>query len=429
LLASHFKVLKRDGYHGGAPLYIKEAFRGKTGVVLSAIFTFFCIGGALTIGAAIQAEAASEICLEAFDIAPRFCGITLAALSAFCVFGGGKRIGKVASAIVPFMSIAYILIAVYVILAESEKLPMIFKAIITDAFGTNAIGGGISGYITSAALRYGISRGLISNEAGCGTAPFAHARANETQPAKQAVFGIIEVFIDTVLLCTLTAVVIIAAYNGNVPNSSAGMLIVSHAFSKYFGSFAPAILCISIILFAFCSIICWGFYGTECLSLSHCGKNIRVLFCVSFTSFVYIGSVAPSAGIWLFSDIFCCLMLCLNTVCVLKLSDIAKNITNEYCYYHSSIKRDSTSNARSDCSVRKANASPHSDAETPKGKTEAFPSSFKARHNMPPPDRPTPNTRITVQSHTGSAYAPSKRTFDKKEGASSFDTATHSPFP
>jgi len=363
LLASHYRTVKKDGPHGGAPLYISAAFKGRGGRALSRFFTMLCIVGAFTVGSSVQSGAAAEITCYAFDIPPAICGAALGICVLACICGGTKRISKVTDVLVPLMSGAYLILSLFVIYVERNSLPQVFSGIFRSAFGLRQAVGGAAGYGLAAAVRYGVSRGLISNEAGCGTSPFAHART-DSEPAEQGLFGIAEVFIDTIVLCTVTAVSIIAAYDGNIPTDKAGMVIVCDAYGKYLGSAAPAVLCVAVVLFAFGSIICWYYYGMECLLITGAKKTAKTCFAAIFIFCVFMGAVVNGRHLWLCADLCFDMLLTVNTAAVLKEVKTVKRITDKYVYSRKRA-RDSASTAIRLSSRGRARAIPHSEADAP----------------------------------------------------------------
>lgn len=363
LLASHYRIKKKNGYHGGAPIYLRAAFRGKTGRCLSAFFAALCILASLTVGSSVQSLAAAESAKEAFGIPPILTGAALAVCAFLCTVGGSRRIEKVTGALVPIMSGAYLILSLYIILCELENIPHILSLIMRSAFGIRPAIGGIGAFGMLSAVRYGVSRGLISNEAGCGTAPFAHARAAR-EPAEQGLFGILEVFIDTVVLCTATAVCIIAAYGNSVPADRGGMILVSNAFEKYLGAFAPTALCIAVVMFAYGSLICWYFYATECISMITGAKWITSFFSLAFILATALGSVS-GGGVWLISDVCINLMLTTNTAAVLKELNTVRRVSTRYISSFSSNSAERTEIASSIRSRGKASAMPHSETEAP----------------------------------------------------------------
>lgn len=364
LLASHFRISRREGFHGGAPLYIQSAFPNKVGKCVVAIFTALCIFAALTVGCAVQSAATAEVAEEAFGISPIFTGAALSLLCLFSVIGSTKRITKITDKLVPLISGGYLLLSVTIIIKEAYLLPDIFSSILRSAFSLRPATVGITGYGISSAIRYGVSRGLISNEAGCGTSPFAHARADK-EPAEQGLFGIAEVFIDTTVLCTATALSVIAAYGGSVPADISGMLLICNAYERYFGRVAPAILSIATALFAYGSMICWYFYGTECILLTRGSKSAKIFFTAAFTLFAVIGAKIHGGLLWLAADICFDLLLCVNTVTLLRHVKTVTAVTNAYVQSCSSKLRESKRTASSNRSRGKAMAIPHSDIDAP----------------------------------------------------------------
>lgn len=388
LLASHYRILRSDGFHGGAPIYIEHAF-GKNGKILKKTFSVLCIFAAFTVGSAVQSSAAAEISAEAFGIPPALFGLVLSLFSAIVCIGKNGKISRITNALVPFMSAVYIILSLVVFIAEYKVLGKIFSDILHSAFNYTAAAGGVMGHTVKNAVRYGVSRGLISNEAGCGTAPFAHSKADKS-PAEQGIFGMVEVFIDTVLLCTVTAVTVIAAYGSDVPQNIGGMLIVSEAFEKYLGHAAPKLLCFAVVLFAFGSIICWFFYGTECILLQKNKKHSKTAFSVLFIFSVFLGSVIKGKTVWLLSDLCFNTMLALNVCAVLMELKTAKKCVDSYVSSFEKSKSVNACNAFPSVPAGSARAIPDSDAETPSTDTSHANSVRRALQRTSPPTRPIP---------------------------------------
>jgi len=388
LLASHYRIVSNDGFHGGAPIYIERAFK-KKGRLFKKIFSALCIFAAFTVGSGVQSSAAAEISTEAFGIPPAVFGLVLSLFCAVVCVGKTKKISKITDSLVPFMSAVYIILSLVVFVAEYKELTKIFSHIFHSAFNFTAAKGGIIGYSVKSAVRYGVSRGLISNEAGCGTAPFAHSKA-EKNPAEQGIFGMVEVFIDTVLLCTVTAVTVLAAYGSNVPQDIGGMLIVSEAFEKYLGYAAPKLLCFSVVLFAFGSIICWYFYGTECILLGENKKLSKTAFTVFFIFSVFLGSIIKGKTVWLLSDICFNMMLALNVCAILKELKTAKRCVDSYVSSFENSKSVNACNAFPSAPRGSASAIPDSDDETPRTEISQAKSVRRALQRTSPPTRPIP---------------------------------------
>ncbi|MBQ5809320.1 MAG: sodium:alanine symporter family protein [Clostridia bacterium] len=364
LLASHYRISRRDGFHGGAPLYIQATFPKKAGKSVVYIFTALCLFAALTVGCAVQSSATAEAADEALGVSPLFTGITLAAVCLFSVLGGAKRITKITDKLVPLISVGYLLLSLIIIIKEADQLPEILSSVIRSAFSLRPASAGMAGYGISSAIRYGVSRGLISNEAGCGTSPFAHARA-EKEPAEQGLFGIAEVFIDTTVLCTATAICVIAAYDGTIPDNVGGMVLICNAYERYFGRFAPILLSIATALFAYGSMICWYFYGTECILLTGGAKTSKAVFTTLFAIFAVIGAKIHGGILWLASDVCFDLLLCVNTFTLLCRTKTVKTVTDAYVRSSSSSSAEIRRTVSANLSRGKAMAIPHSESEAP----------------------------------------------------------------
>ena len=326
LLACHYRISRNGGYHGGAPLYISALI----GRIPAAIFSALCMLTAMSVGSGVQTAAVADAFEDAFSVPKAVTGIFLTAAAAVCILGGTKRITRFTDKLVPLMTLIYTALSLYIIITDRAGLPAVMKAIFQGAFKPGAARGGIIGVLTGGAVRYGISRGLVSNEAGCGTAPFAHATAEGKHPAEQAAFGFIEVFVDTMLLCSLTGISMLLAFGGEVLADGSGMECVMAAFGFYFGEAAPALLALSVLLFAYGSIICWDFYGSECLLLRGASKKRQQAFLIVFLASVFLGSVVDREVIWFFSDASCCLMLLCYLPALLSGMKTARSLTEEY---------------------------------------------------------------------------------------------------
>ena len=189
-------------------------------------------------------------------------------------------------------------------------LPDAFKSIVTNALSPRSVGGGMLGFIFSRAFRAGSMRGLISNEAGAGTAPTAHAMSDTRIPEKQGLMGVFEVFADTIIICTLTALVIILS--GTDLNVNDPMTLIINAFSSFFGSFAEFFICISIFLFAFATLICWAKYGKLALAYLTRSKALNIVYTSTFIALIILGTLSAPSFIWDISDISIGVMTILN---------------------------------------------------------------------------------------------------------------------
>ena len=315
-LAMRFRQRKNGIFYGGAPYYIRDGLSPKLGFkwayALSIIFAIFCVINSLTTGNLLQINSVSSL----FPISPLFFGILFTVFAYIAIIGGLDRISKITSTLIPFLSLIYILLCLFIILKNFNAVPTVFKEIISDAFSVKCATSGFVGFGISTALRYGVSRGVLSNEAGCGTSPTAHASSKSIDPHSQGCLGIFEVFIDTILMCTLTAFVILIA---KPLNTKSPMELVLSSFDKFSGNFGVYIVIFSSVAFAFATVICQFFYGIESLNYISKSKTSRLLFTVIFCLVSLIGAVIPMSLMWQISDLAIAVMTIVNLICLFLL--------------------------------------------------------------------------------------------------------------
>ena len=261
-LAMQYRQRHNGTFYGGAPYYIRDGLKSRLGkkasLFLSFIFAVFCILNSLTTGNLVQINAVSTL----LPCSPLIFGIAFTVLSFIATLGGVERISKITSALIPFLSLTYIILCLIIILGNWSAVVPTFVKIFKDAFSIESASGGFVGFGISASIRYGVSRGVLSNEAGCGTSPTAHASSDCESPHAQGCLGVFEVFVDTIVLCTLTALVILIA---EPQGTKSAMDLVLSAFRKYLGDFGVTTIILLSISFAFATVICQYFYGTTAL--------------------------------------------------------------------------------------------------------------------------------------------------------------------
>ena len=315
-LAMIFRKENGCHFYGGAPYYIKEGLRRKIGLkhayFLSIIFAIFCVINSLTTGNLVQVNSVSSI----LPISPILFGIIFTVFSFFVISGGVTRISNITAILIPLLSTVYILICVFIISKEFVQVPSIVKTILFDAFSLKSASSGFMGYGISAAIRFGVSRGVLSNEAGCGTSPAAHASSKNTDPHTQACLGIFEVFVDTILLCSLTAFVILLS---GQESGQSPMSLVICAFEQYTGKLGGGLIAFLSISFAFATVICQYFYGCEALSFISKNEKLKSIFLVIFCSVIVIGAVLPMNIMWQISDLAIAVMTIINLICLFLL--------------------------------------------------------------------------------------------------------------
>ena len=364
ILGMLYRKRENGRYRGGAPYYIKEAL----GKRAAAFFAALLVLDSVAVGGVIQSSAIAEAAESGFGLSPLVCGVLLAVICAVIFFFGADLFG-LSAVIVPLMSVGYIAAALAVIFVNAARLPSVLGQIFSEAFSPAAAGGGALGFLLSPALRQGIVKGLFSNEAGCGTAATAHAEAKETVPARQGLFGIFEVFCDTVLLCTLTALAILTALGGDLAAYGAhGVRVCAAAFRSVFGGAADLLLFFFVFLFAFATILSYGYYGRESLRCFRGGARFTNGFIAAYCLSLLVGAVAAPQAVWTVSDGMICLMLAVNTTAVLLK---AKEVTAAHDAFYAQIGKYSAraSRMRSRASASAKKVSAISDSETKRGET------------------------------------------------------------
>lgn len=300
--------------HGGAMYYIKEAFGGRVGKGLSAVFALLLVGLSLSLGGAIQSFAAADALLGVFALPRWLIGGVLAVLSAVILLCGSRRVEAVCEHLVPAVCLLFSVASLAVLVLRREALPYAFGAIFKGAFSRESVGGGVLGFLCSGAVRYGFTRGLVSNEAGCGTAPIAHAAANNDSAAEQGLLGIFEVFVDTIVLCTMTALVILVS---GLKIGGEGVMPVVRAYSAVLGRAAGPLIALSVLFFAFATILSWSHYGCEALLYLTRRQSARRALILAISLSTLWGAFAAPDFIWGITDLTLGLMTVINLTALL----------------------------------------------------------------------------------------------------------------
>lgn len=328
-LAQIYKKKGRDGCHGGPAYYIEAACRKRWPAVLFSFLLILTYGFGFNMLAAFNLQSTfSGYAFYDPVISPWIIGLLLAALTCYCLLGGGKRILKITGVLVPVMGIAYVTIALLVIALNLPALPAIFLRIFRDAFDLQAIFGGFSG----SCLMFGIKRGLFSNEAGVGSAPNASASAEVSHPARQGLTQILSVFIDTVLICTATA--FLCMCSGVEPSETlSGAPYVQAAVQASLGAFGPIFITVAMVLFAFTTLLGNLFYVDQCIYyiLGRVpGKVFRTVCYVISSLVVLLGSGLNAALLWNIADLLMGLMTLINMPIILYLGKYALRTLKDY---------------------------------------------------------------------------------------------------
>lgn len=316
-LAIKYRTVGEDGKpRGSAMLYIRAFFDSmgakRLGRAVAAVFAVAFVACSLTMGGMLQSEAAAEA-LDGTLGLPRIATGVAFSVAAFLL--GRKGTGgllRVTGALVPLMSAGFAVLSLAVIFKNADNVCGVLARIFSDAFSFRAAAGGAGGFAFMRAVRYGVMRGLMSNEAGCGTAPVAHSMAECDDPVRQGTYGIIEVFVDTVVLCTLTALCVLLEYDSAGAYGGSYMMMTVAAYSGALGAYAGYFLSAAVLCFAFATVICWGHYGCSAIEYLGGGRRIRNVFCVFYAVCTLIGACAPSHIAWQISDLAMGIMTVIN---------------------------------------------------------------------------------------------------------------------
>ena len=328
VLAQKTRVVSEDGTVSGGPVYyIKTVFRGRFGKILAGFFSVATILALGFMGSMVQSNSISEACNAAFGIPAWVIGLGVSLLAVLIFIGGLQRIGQVTEKLVPIMAALYLAGGLVVLIARIRYIPETFGMIFRYAFRPDAIIGGSLGYAFKQAVSQGVKRGLFSNEAGMGSTPHAHAMANVKDPHDQGVVAMIGVFIDTFVVLTITALVVIStlyAGNGVLASGAAEGVAKTNmaqlAFSSVFGSgLGSAFVAICLLFFAFSTIISWNLFGRINVRYLF-GKKSDLAYSVISVIFVFLGSLLSNDLVWELTDMFNQLMVIPNVIALVALS-------------------------------------------------------------------------------------------------------------
>ena len=319
-LAVTYRRKGKDGVHYGGPMYYMLDGLGKKFKPLAALFAVFCLLASFGIGSMTQTNSVATSLHDNFGIPQLVVGLVLIVLVMLVICGGIKRISNFTGVFVPFMAIFYLIFAVWVIIANRAYLPEAFLSIFKSAFGLQSAAGGVAGFAVSRAISVGVSRGVFTNEAGMGSAPIAHASSDVKDPIAQGMWGVIEVFLDTIVVCTVTALVVLTSgvYRGGTPLD--GVALTTAAFQEVLGGFGSKFVAISVTLFAFATIIGWSYYGDAALKFLTGDRRFpSYVYKALFAGSILIGALANLGLVWSLADVFNGLMILPNVLALVLL--------------------------------------------------------------------------------------------------------------
>ena len=325
LAVSHRRSDRHGGFFGGAVYYIRDIFASlghdRAGSFVAFVFSLLFLFDGFTTGCAVQINAAARTAESIMGIPALTVGIAAALIAFIPAAKGTENVAGLTTLLVPLLSGIYTVLSVAVLIMRADRIPYAFSAIFSGAFSPESAAGGILGFLTSRALRFGTIRGLLSNEAGCGSSPTAHAAADTDDPVRQGFLGIFEVFADTMVLCTLTALVIIV--NSDEPGvaGATGIMLAVKSFSVSLGKWSEYLLTVSVAVFGLATVICRAHYGCECVRYFCHGNGkskFRFIFLAAFAAVTVIGSVASADAVLDAADLSIGSMTLLN-LCVIFL--------------------------------------------------------------------------------------------------------------
>jgi AGCS family alanine or glycine:cation symporter len=325
--AVKYREVDELGNHVGGPMYYIKNGLGRKWLWLAPAFAGFGAIAGFGIGNTVQANSVADVLNSSYGIPAWATGVVLLVLVGAVILGGIKRIAQVAGKLVPLMAITYLLAGLVVLTINAAEIPAAFGLIFTHAFTPVAATGGFAGAAVWAAIRFGVARGVFSNEAGLGSAPIAHAAAQTKGPVNQGLVAMLGTFIDTLIVCSITGLAIITS--GAWTSGETGASLTSMAFDTTIPGVGGHIVTISLAIFAFTTMLGWSFYGEKCVEYLLGVKSItpfRVLWCLA----VPIGATADLGFIWLLADTLNALMAIPNLIALILLSPVVFKLTREF---------------------------------------------------------------------------------------------------
>ena len=338
-LAVHFRERNEKGDYVGGPMYYIKNGLGSKWMWLAYLYAFFGVCAVFGTGNATQVNTITAavntaltnygiLAADSLAISNLIIGIVICIVVALILIGGLKRIGSITEKLVPFMALLYILLGFGLIGMNIGKVPAVFASIFRGAFNPSAVTGGIVGSFF-VAMQKGVSRGIFSNEAGLGTGSIAHASADTDKPVQQGMFGIFEVFMDTIVICTMTALVILLSGVAIPYGQAAGAELTISGFTAVYGNWVSIFTAVAMCCFAFSTIIGWGLYGARCAEFL-LGSKILLPFNIAYALVAIVGATVDLGLIWGISDTFNGFMTVPNLIAVFLLTPVVLKLTKEH---------------------------------------------------------------------------------------------------
>lgn len=324
--AVRFREQDAQGNYSGGPMYYIRNGLHKRWHWLGVLFAIFGSVAGFGIANTVQSNSVSAVLRDSFAVPPLMTGLVLMVLVGAVILGGVRRIAVVASWLVPFMAVAYVLVSLLILVLHAAEVPAAFTTIVTAAFSPEAATGGFAGATVWAAIRFGVARGIFSNEAGLGSAPIAHAAARTDQPVQQGMIAMLGTFIDTLVVCSMTGLVIVIM--DVWPSGISGASLTSMAFSNALPG-GQYVVAAGLCLFAFTTMIGWAFYGERCVVFLFGTRAIMPFRC-AWVLAVPVGTLVHLDTVWLVADTLNALMAIPNLIALILLAPLVFKVTQEY---------------------------------------------------------------------------------------------------
>jgi AGCS family alanine or glycine:cation symporter len=324
VLAVRYRQKLEDGSTIGGPMfYLAIGLKQKW---LGWLFAMFGVFASFGIGSMVQSNSVASYLEKGLHIPHTVTGVVITLLTALVIIGGIKRIGKVTEKMVPLMALLYLGLVLVIVFMNFTALPHVFALIFKSAFHPSAAAGGFLGILTSEAVRYGVARGVFSNESGLGSAPIAHAAAKTDNAARQGLIAMTGTFFDTIILCTLTALAILLT--GVLDSGAKGGDLTAAAFTASYGHYGVGLLAVTVAIFAYSTIIGWSYYGEQCAKYMF-GVRFSYVYKIIYCGTVFLGTVRKTDFVWNMSDMFNGMMAIPNLIGLLGLSFILIRISKK----------------------------------------------------------------------------------------------------
>ncbi|MCV6637586.1 sodium:alanine symporter family protein [Candidatus Albibeggiatoa sp. nov. NOAA] len=325
--AVHYREVDENKNHIGGPMYYIKNGLGSEWIWLGSLFAFFGAFAGFGIGNMVQANSVADVLQSNFEVDPKITGFVMAILVGLVLIGGIRWIAEVAGKLVPTMAILYVIGGIAILILNANKIPDALSLVFTYAFTPAAAEGGFAGAAVWMAIRFGVARGVFSNEAGLGSAPIAHAAAQTDSPVRQGLIAMLGTFIDTIIICTITGLVILVsgAWTGDVSGAS----LSSMAFEQALPDLGGYIVTFGLVLFAFTTMLGWSFYGEKCVQYLF-GVHAIIPFRLLWVLAIPIGAMMKLDFVWLLADTLNALMALPNLIALVLLSPVIFKLTRDY---------------------------------------------------------------------------------------------------